>query len=532
MGKGPVTEDSLARKQVIVIEADKTPRSQKLRVAAYARVSSDSDDQLNSFLAQTRYYTTYITSHEEWTFVDLYADEGITGTSAEKRTEFQRLIADCKRGRIDRILCKSISRFARNTIDCLETIRKLKELGVGVYFEEQNIDTAQMSGELLTTIFAAISQKESESISENMKWSYQRRMESGGYIPSSLPYGYELCNGKIQLNPSQSAIVRRIFQEYLSGDNMRVIIERLNADNIPVKSADPEQKWTINSLSYILSNEKYIGDSLWQKTYRTDTFPRIRHINRGEQPQYYAEQTHPPIISKEMFQQVQQLKQHRLQKNGSRIGPITPLHKKLYCGICGGGFRRKNCRNITYWSCVSHEQNQSNCPITQIPEREIQAAFLRAYHRLQMDGIPVLKQLEANLRKIREQRFLWRVDIVELNKQIGNLMDQNRMLAEMQKHGLLDSDLFLSQTNGIAQKLREAQAQKERLLGENEDQTLEQTKELLESLSSMPEFLPDFDEGIFTELVERITVESNASLCFCLKNGIKLRETIERSVRR
>lgn len=149
-----------------------------------------------------------------------------------------------------------------------------------------------------------------------------------------------------------------------------------------------------------------------------------------------------------------------------------------------------------------------------------------------MNGIPVLKQLAANLRKIREQRFLWRVDIVELNKQIGSLMDQNRMLAEMQKHGLLDSDLFLSQTNGIAQKLREAQAQKERLLGENEDQTLEQTKELLESLSSMPEFLPDFDEGIFTELVEQITVESNTSLCFCLKNGIKLRETIERSVRR
>ena len=144
-----------------------------------------------------------------------------------------------------------------------------------------------------------------------------------GWQAAIAAYGYELCNGKIQLNPAQSAIVRRIFQEYLSGDNMRVIIERLNADNIPVKSADPEQKWTINSLSYILSNEKYIGDSLWQKTYRTDTFPRIRHINRGEQPQYYAEQTHPPIISKEMFQQVQQLKQHRLQKNGSRI-PLRP----------------------------------------------------------------------------------------------------------------------------------------------------------------------------------------------------------------
>ena len=164
MGEKPMVEGSLAKKQprVIVIEADKELLPKKLRVAAYARVSSDSTDQLNSVMAQVRYYSTYITSREEWTFVDLYADEGITGTSAEKRTEFQRLIADCKRGLIDKVLCKSISRFARNTTDCLETIRLLKGLGVGVCFEEQNIDTAQMSGELLTAIFAAISQKESE----------------------------------------------------------------------------------------------------------------------------------------------------------------------------------------------------------------------------------------------------------------------------------------------------------------------------------------------------------------------------------
>ena len=167
MGEKTMVEGSLAKKQprVIVIEADKELRPKKLRVAAYARVSSDSTDQLNSFMTQVRYYTTYITSREEWTFVDLYADEGITGTSAGKRTEFQRLIADCKRGLIDKVLCKSISRFARITTDCLENIRLLKGLGVGVCFEEQNIDTAQMSGELLTAVFAAISQKESESIS-------------------------------------------------------------------------------------------------------------------------------------------------------------------------------------------------------------------------------------------------------------------------------------------------------------------------------------------------------------------------------
>lgn len=531
MGKGPVTEGSLARKQVIIIEADKAPRSQKLRVAAYARVSSDSDDQLNSFLAQTRYYTTYITSHEEWSFVDLYADEGITGTSAEKRTEFQRLIADCKRGRIDRILCKSISRFARNTIDCLETVRELKNLGIGVYFEEQNIDTAQMSGELLTTVFAAISQKESESISQNMKWSYQRRMESGEFITCKAPFGYRLKQGKLEIDESEAQIVRQIFSRYLEGQNVDEIAAWVEMQG--VQTRDHRENWYRTNILYILRNERYAGNALLQKRWTTDTLPRIEKINLGEKPQYYLEDSHPPIVSTEVFTAVQELLAYRSPQK-TNYGPKehNVFAKKIICGHCGSIFRRVENREKTYWSCRNHFQNKENCPITRIPEREIQAAFLRVYHRLRITGIPVLRQLAANLRKIREQRFLWRVDIVELNKQIGSLMDQNRMLAEMQKHGLLDSDLFLSQSNGIAQRLREAQAQKERLMGESEDLTLEQTKELLESLSSMPEYLPDFDEGIFTELVERITVESNTSLCFCLKNGLKLQEVIERTVRR
>ena len=530
MGKGPVTEGSLARKQVIIIEADKAPRSQKLRVAAYARVSSDSDDQMNSFLAQTRYYT-YITSHEEWTFVDLYADEGITGTSAEKRTEFQRLIADCKRGLIDRILCKSISRFARNTIDCLETVRELKNLGIGVYFEEQNIDTAQMSGELLTTVFAAISQKESESISQNMKWSYQRRMESGEFITCKAPFGYRLKQGKLEIDESEAQIIRQIFSRYLEGQNVDEIAAWVEMQG--VQTRDHGENWYRTNILYILRNERYAGNALLQKRWTTDTLPRIEKINLGEKPQYYLEDSHPPIVSTEVFTAVQELLAYRSPQK-TNYGPKehNVFAKKIICGHCGSIFRRVENREKTYWSCRNHFQNKENCPITRIPEREIQAAFLRVYHRLRITGIPVLRQLAANLRKIREQRFLWRVDIVELNKQIGSLMDQNRMLAEMQKHGLLDSDLFLSQSNGIAQRLREAQAQKERLMGESEDLTLEQTKELLESLSSMPEYLPDFDEGIFTELVERITVESNTSLCFCLKNGLKLQEVIERTVRR
>lgn len=185
------TEGSLAlqERKVIVIEAAERSETQKLRVAAYCRVSSDSSDQLNSFMAQTHYYTDLITQNLNWIMADIYADEGISGTSAGRRPEFQRLLADCRRGRVNRILVKSISRFARNTKECLETIRSLKAIGVGVWFEEQNIDTSQVSGELLTAVFAAIAQKESESISENQRWSYQHRMQSGTFLPSSMPYG-------------------------------------------------------------------------------------------------------------------------------------------------------------------------------------------------------------------------------------------------------------------------------------------------------------------------------------------------------
>lgn len=239
MGEKPVVEGSLAKKQqpqVIVIEADKELLPKKLRVAAYARVSSDSTDQLNSVMAQVRYYSTYITSKEEWILRrPLMPTKGSTGTSAEKRTEFQRLIADCKRGLIDKVLCKSISRFARNTTDCLETIRLLKGLGVGVCFEEQNIDTAQMSGELLTAIFAAISQKESESISQNTQWGNQRRMANGTYCSPTLPYGYRREGKAWVIEPREAEIVRGIFHEYLSGGNLAEIAARLNWENVPNK---------------------------------------------------------------------------------------------------------------------------------------------------------------------------------------------------------------------------------------------------------------------------------------------------------
>lgn len=251
-----------AQPRVIKIEAAEKPRNAQLRVAAYTRVSSDSDDQLNSFAAQNRYYAELISGKAEWRMVDIYADEGITGTSAAKREDFQRMMADCRRGLIDQILVKSISRFARNTKDCLEAVRELKELGVNVHFEREGIDTANVSSELITAIYAAFAQKESESISGNMRWSYQRRMEAGTFLPSSMAYGYKLVGRKIEIDAAAALVVCRIFQWYLNGVNRIAIAKKLNEEGI---SSGQRKKWHSASVRYILTNEKYTGDSLWQK---------------------------------------------------------------------------------------------------------------------------------------------------------------------------------------------------------------------------------------------------------------------------
>lgn len=527
------TEGSLAlqERKVIVIEAAERPETQKLRVAAYCRVSSDSSDQLNSFMAQTHYYTDLITQNSNWIMADIYADEGISGTSAGKRPEFQRLLADCRRGRVNRILVKSISRFARNTKECLETIRSLKAIGVGVWFEEQNIDTSQMSGELLTAVFAAIAQKESESISENQRWSYQHRMQSGTLLPSSMPYGYVIRDRKIEIDEEQAEVVREIFSSYLSGMNMREIANRLNDAGIPVKSGKEEYRWQHTAISYILSNEKYIGDSLWQKTYSTDTFPVQRFKNNGEREQYYASGTHLPIIDRATFQAVQELKAVREEMLRHRVKRENPLNQMIYCGACGTLFRKKSCRGITYWECRNHNRSKDNCPITQIPEREIHAAFLRLYHKLKLHGEPILKELLSTLRTIRERRMLWSEDIIELNKRICDLTDQDHTLFRMNQCGLVDPDIFISQNNELTRQLTAAKQEKERLLAAAGDESIPKTMELLETLESAPEYLPRFDGEIFEELIEKIVAESNESLRFILKNGLELTEKIERTVR-
>ena len=526
-----VTNGSLAlnRNKVIVIQPAERVETQKLRVAAYARVSTDSTDQANSFLAQIEHYQRLIAANENWTIIDVYADRGISGTSAAKRPDFQRMLTDCRQGRIDKILVKSISRFARNTKECLEIVRELKVIGVGVCFEEQNIDTAKVSGELLTSVFAALAQKESESISQNMRWSYQARMKSGRFLPSSTAFGYCIESKEIVVDEEKAPIIQRIFRDYLAGYGMYDIVKRLNADGVP---SFEKKEWKVTTISYILSNERYIGDSLWQKKYATETLPAIMVRNHGERQQYYATGTQKPIIDKETFRAVQERRkaqEERFYKKSCK--QQHPLQAKIYCADCGSVFTRRLCRGTPYWCCRSHLSDKEICSVTQIPEGEIYHAFLRLYHKMKHEGKPILELLISDLQTVRSCRMLWSRDIVALNQMISGISEQKLLLASMNQNGLVDPDVFIARSSEYDQQLHEAKQKRTRLLAIADDDRIGAIEELMDMLEIMPDFLPEFDGEAFDELVERVIAGSGSELKFQLRIGLTLTEEIRRAVR-
>lgn len=427
------------------------------------------------------------------------------------------------------ILVKSISRFARNTKDCLEAVRELKELGVNVRFEREGIDTANVSSELITAIYAAFAQKESESISGNMRWSCQRRMEAGTFLPSSMAYGYKLVGRKIEIDADSALVVCRIFQWYLNGVNRTAIAKKLNEEGI---SSGQRKKWHDASVRYILTNEKYTGDSLWQKTYTSDTLPTTRHKNKGEHEQYYAVGTHPPIIPREIFDQAQNLLQKRETDYRKRNCPGShPLTGKIVCGCCGSTFRRKEYRGKIRWACMGHERSGKDCPITPITGKTIYEAFCRLYYKLKHQSLPILEQMLETLRTIRDRRLLWSEDIVSLNKKISELSSQNQTLAFLKQNGLVDPDIFISKSNELTRQLRQAKLDKEELMDAEGDTTAQRTRELIALLEDGPDFLDRPDAELMGELVEKIIIESNDTLRFRLHNGLELRESIERTVR-
>ena len=520
-------QDNLARKQIFIPAVQ--PEAVMLRVAAYCRVSTDSQDQLNSFAAQQSYYNDYIRKHENWQLAEIYADEGITGTSAEKREDFQRMLSDCRKGQVDKILVKSISRFARNTKECLEYIRELKALGISVFFEEHNIDTRMVTSEMLTAVLASCAQAESESISKNMKWGIRTRMEKGIYTASSVPFGYRWKNGTLAIHQEEAVHVRWIFAEYLSGRNTDSIANELKNRS----ACDPVlavRKWSYQSIVNILRNEKYIGDCLNQKTYMTEALPRRCLRNRGEHTQYYVEDAHPAIVDRETFAAVQALLRMRGRGHVQHTVQTSPMAAKIVCGKCGAWFRRKQTGGGYVYACRTRLDDINACDIPQIREDEIKEAFLRLYFNLR-NNRQVFTNLLKNLHTIRTRQMLWGADIVELNKRISDIISQSHRLAALQTSGNVDPDIFITKSNQLAEQLRQAKEQKERLQHQEDNGIIEATEQLLDAINAGPTMLESFDEELFCELIERIIVQSNTRIRFRLKNGLELPETIERTVR-
>ncbi|EPR07976.1 recombinase family protein [Ruminiclostridium papyrosolvens] len=329
-------------------QLDENIETHKKRVAAYCRVSTDQAEQLSSYEAQVNYYTSYITNHPDYEMAGIYADEGISGTNTKKREQFNKMIEDCKAGKIDMIITKSISRFARNTMDTLNYVRILKELGINVKFEKENIETLESKGEFLISVLASLAQEENFSISRNATWGIRRRFEQGKVIVNHTKFmGYDKDeSGNLVINEKQAKVVRRIFSEYLNGKGTNRIAYELEKEGIP--NWNGKAKWYESSIKKMLNNEKYKGEALLQKTYTVDFLSKKRVENKGEVAQYYVEESHPPIIDKDTWAAVQLERERRkafMEKyNIQKMDYITnanPFVGRIICGCCGGVYGRK-----------------------------------------------------------------------------------------------------------------------------------------------------------------------------------------------
>lgn len=517
--------------RITVIDA-KTPEQAKLRVAAYARVSSDSDDQINSYLAQVDHYTKYISSNEDWELVDVYADEGISGLESRKRDDFNRMMADCRAGMIDRLLVKSISRFARNTKEYIQYVRELLRLGVSIHFEKEHIDTGKMTSEQVAQIYGGFAQMESTNHSSNMRISVRIRMENGEFLPPSAPYGYRLDAEarELKIVPEEADVVRYIFAAYLSGQGKDDIAKELG--ELGVERGRGREHWHPSTVAYILTNLSYTGDELWQKSFATNTIPFRQAPNRGQKPKYFVENCHEAIISKEDFERVQELMAARriqFHSDGKANGSV--FSKKIVCGSCGRVCRRKVTNGKVYWVCHQRDADKARCPVPQVPESEIAMAVLRAYHKLKGNQ-DLLATLLDQLRELRERELRSNRRISDIDNEIAHLAEQNLVLTRLKSKGFVDSALFLSQQDEVERKLKDLRRLRRRIMETaQEDGQIQATEGMLDYLEESPEWVETANGELFEYLIDRLILVSPEELRIRLLNGLELTEHMERTVR-
>ena len=499
---------------------DKTEKP-KLRVAAYCRVSTDSDEQATSYEAQIEHYTEYISKNPDWVMAGIFADDGISGTNTKKRDEFNRMIEECMAGNIDMIITKSISRFARNTLDCLKYIRQLKDKNIPVYFEKEAINTMDSKGEVLLTIMASLAQQESQSLSQNVKLGIQYRYQQGKVqVNHNRFLGYTKdAEGNLVIDPEQAEIVRRIYREYLQGQSMDKIAAGLEADGILTGAGNT--KWHTSTINKILRNEKYMGDALLQKTYTTDFLTKKRIKNNGTVPQYYVEDDHEAIIPKDIFLLVQEeLVRRRVvhtSDNGKRhcYSCKHCFAQMVFCGECGEFYRRvhwnnRGCKSIV-WRCCSRLENTGHvCRARTVNEKLLEQVTLDAINRVLCEKDDFLKTLQANIATVVLQGDTLSPDAIDAR------------LRELQKELLKKAnqkDDYDDVANEIL-RLRDMRRQAE-VDSVIKDEQMKQINDLQDFINSRPTTITEFDEALVRRLIEKITVfEDRFAVKF--KSGVEI----------
>ena len=516
----------------------------QLRVAAYCRVSTDDEEQLTSYEAQKNYYTDKIMTNKEWTMAGIFADEGITGTSARKRPEFLRMIRQCKQGKIDIVLTKSISRFARNTVDCLNYVRALKELGIAVIFEKENMNTLEIDSEILITMLGAFAQSESESISANVRWGIRQAMKEGkATIQYKYLYGYRKGDdGKPEIIPDQAEVVRKIYDLFLSGTPVRGIQEYLNEDAVPNINGEP--KWARSAIDSILTNEKYCGDVLLQKTYIDDCINKKVKKNTGQLPMYLVQNHHEGIISRETFDAAQaELARRSAGKSPSKKNAPTgrsrysskyALSDRLYCGECGTRYQRCTWRNRDgskriVWRCVSRvDYGNKYCHDSPtLDEEPLHRAVLAAINSAVNDKDNIVYNLKAAMEKELAPVVGQQLSLSEIDRQLEQLNAEfSKVLAEASESG--NQAAYSDRFRDIMQHQTELKAQRneiQRMLAES-GKAAEHIEQCRQAAETTPSAITEWDEALIRQVVESVTVETGSEIIVALKSGASIHQEL------
>lgn len=496
----------------------------KTRVAAYCRVSSNSADQEHSYATQVRVYTKMIHDRQDWELVDIFADEGLSGMKAENRTEFQRMIRMCEHREIDLIITKSVSRFARNVKESLSYARKLKRIGVGIQFEKEGINTLALGDEMLLATFSAIAQEESQAISQNQRLANVKRMERGEYIATNAPYGFRLVDKKLEVYEPEAAVVHSIFQLYLSGWSTHEIARELTQQQIPTKYG--KTRWKSDKVAYILANERYMGDSLYQKTFRETTVPFKAHKNRGEADMYYAAHTHAPLIDEETFKKAQELLNKRKEQFlRTETQTIYPLTSRIRCAECGSTFRRKVREENIKWVCSRHEREANACRSFYYSEDRIYDGIIRILNKLRFDE-NILGQVSAKLDCAVERYKRNNLSAREKSQSIAELNGRILMLDQLRAKGYLALDVYHSQVRELQNQLKRLKEERKsdmdtRLLGMQDE-----VRKLQMILQGIDKPLERFDENLFREIVQDIEIDKTDRMTVTVLGGLKFSEII------